>query len=1197
MIFNKKFTTGTIIVVILISLVYSDKFFPVLKGLTQDSPFDRITTSPSPFDRITATPVNDPFAVTGRPRTPEATRRDPLTMFRDSVMGTQEPGDLSQRRQTDQQTLQEEGQAIEQLQEQDRQQCKDQMGMGGGGLPGGDMGMAVNDGVSQIAQQTLNENLPDELQRQIQQTLPDQLNQQIQEGFGQQLSQSIQEDLRSRLPEALNQASQGGSVTITEDMFRGIFEDTFRTSFNEQAPQALSRSITESFPNALQESIRLALPQSVENIMTNDLPFNIQDQLPSILRTNLEEPVTNSLLDQNLPDLIRQDLQGGISNFGDGGFFSGIIDTFRIGQFADQNNQMDDLAIQLTRQVSDDLVREISDNLMIGVNQEMDNIINSMTSSFDSQINQLFNAGFAPLDQAINDLIPQMTGSLDLILQQNINQFTGIFDQAIGGILDPLTGSFDQIIGGVLDPVTGALSGITDSIMNPLTGALDGLTSGLLDPLTGSFDQIIGGVLDPVTGALSGITDSIMNPLTGALDGLTSGLLDPVTGALSGITDSIMSPVTGALSGITDSIMSPVTGALTGITDSIISPVTDAIGGITENVVGGITDTVAGTVTDGVAGAVSETVGGAVTETVGKVAGDVVGGAATNLIGGIMPFGFGAVPVKEVNGPLLSTTKKIEKNTKEIDKTTKEIDKTTKSMEELLVEICTYQKSIQRIQTAAEQREVVEKAELRRQAASDSEQYRQDFADIVQRGYKYGDNQEGPLFVSNTQGYINDILQPETFLIFEDQLLNSSADEFKQETANRLRKLNEIDSMPKSTITKDQYNKFKSGQIDDPEDWWKTLLAVNNPFYANNPISSYRLNESALAQRMVLDEQNFRDEMIAGQGFLPIRECAQYTSDGQTCVRWEVITPAIQVQETAASVFNYRAELYTSPEPGDVAPGNEPTIEELRTFRPVTTGGGGSGGGGGGAAGFDIGALLGMLSSLQQNQNFQQSNLSFNFTLPTASQVERGVANIARLNWQTTGVNNCVASNNWLSGASTVSNNVRYNFNQIVRPQGQSLGVDNSLNINLPIGAEALLLRDRSIDEPSLRTVTGAKRSQVDEKGLTSSTIITLPEDILVGDTFAITLWPFSLNNSVSVTVTEGRNTKRQLLEDLRTAISEARNSQNAAAFRPEFQLYNFAYNAAAGAEAIRITPKLDYKITCTTTDNKTLNEQITLTR
>ncbi|MEK7091636.1 MAG: hypothetical protein AAB900_01480, partial [Patescibacteria group bacterium] len=344
------------------------------------------------------------------------------------------------------------------------------------------------------------------------------------------------------------------------------------------------------------------------------------------------------------------------------------------------------------------------------------------------------------------------------------------------------------------------------------------------------------------------------------MSNITSSITGPITDAMSNITSSITAPITDMMSNLTSSITQPFTDMLSNVTSGIA----DSISGIAGNAVSGLTGGLVGSATNAVTGAATGAVGGVVGGAVGGVAGGVIGGA----------LGFGFVPVKEQSGPLMTAAKNTDKNTKEIW--------------DLSKKICMYTKAIKRIQQVFEKQQFVDNPDVRRTASSKVEDYRNQLKDFVDKGYdSTGQGPDSSLFVKNTDQHLKEVRAEQAGLT--QTVIKNSGNNIKDDVAKQLDQEEQITFQDeiKSTISKSDLDKLKRSPKDFSEaDLWKNIALAAQP--ENYFLGSYIVAKKQLKQAKNNADQNAREEIIAGNGFLPTRKCAE--KQGDYCAKWETVT-------------------------------------------------------------------------------------------------------------------------------------------------------------------------------------------------------------------------------------------------------------------------------------------------------------------
>ncbi len=548
----------------------------------------------------------------------------------------------------------------------------------------------------------------------------------------------------------------------------------------------------------------------------------------------------------------------------------------------------------------------------------------------------------------------QLTSLLNDLNDTSLNNFINNtynledFDDVIDNIS---SGSLDRIIGRLGDgAINGIFGNLSEGNLNSILGNLN------MSSLNDIFSQLGGGQLNQVLSFLDGdVSETVFSLLgEGALGNiLNNGLPEIVDSVLSDLPEDLLGDMVNGLS--VDGLIDDFSGALDelpGVSDIINS--IPGLEGILDE--GGVVDTVVDTVTD-------------------------------TVTGGLY------VPVVEQNGQLMSLTNSIERRTREI--------------RELNVQICTHIRAVKRIQQRFEEK-MVEDAAVRRAASTVIEQYKGALLGeegLIKKGYQDSNGNSAPLYVVN-EGVLIAQARDEAKRIVLDRIRNSK-NMYKDEIADAL----QIDSVGRpfqptltekeiKIISSAEENGFKASdqseeivaqekntsilatlrnipflgylanpidklsslfgiktsyaeeEASDSEDYtdaeyWTALLKMFQP--QNNRYGSYLIANDQLKRSQALAEANVRDEMIAGQGFLPVRKCNKWITDPEdssikTCIMWETQTPASIVKETAAQGMGTRLTQYeTAKDMGDINVGNEPNVSELYNFTPTTDGGGAPG--------------------------------------------------------------------------------------------------------------------------------------------------------------------------------------------------------------------------------------------------------------
>lgn len=291
------------------------------------------------------------------------------------------------------------------------------------------------------------------------------------------------------------------------------------------------------------------------------------------------------------------------------------------------------------------------------------------------------------------------------------------------------------------------------------------------------------------------------------------------------------------------------------------------------------------------------------------------------------------------------------------------IDEWTGGTYDLNVLLCMYLHAIKRVQYAFEDLAFVKEPDMRRQAATKIEEYKQALlgkSGLIKIGYAPSGELAEPagngattggtidkttLYPENLNSYLSDATE-EGDLIAADDLKNSG-NIFKTDLAKQFAEDKAApDPGQTSNITTDTYNKFLQGdQTMTTDNWWNTFLTIFDSSRPNNPDTAY-LHAQADRQYLMNNARSVAlNEYQSGNGFLPVRICIVYTTDGKGCRVWKNITPGTAISQINSGALNARLDEYISPAVGQVGAGNEPTANEGQSFTPSYSGGGGSTGG------------------------------------------------------------------------------------------------------------------------------------------------------------------------------------------------------------------------------------------------------------
>lgn len=636
----------------------------------------------------------------------------------------------------------------------------------------------------------------------------------------------------------------------------------------------------------------------------------------------------------------------------------------------------------------------------IALAQSMDNIIILGNTEID-----LDNTTPEGLSTIINSLSPEeLNRDLPSLARNQLTTIIGgdlPFD-SLNHIFSNLSReSLDEIIPQIGTDIIESISNsfAYDSVENILTGLSTGELNSFLGNLGGEtlntlFNSVYNGdILDSVISNISN------NTLSNIIGDLGEGALNNIFGNLGGdvLNDVLgnlgMDSINDIFSQLGGPVLNDVLGSLTeDVAEQIFSVVGDgALANILNNSLPEVLDQVLSglpqdLLTDLFNGlSISELLGSftdildelpLVGDILGKIPG--LGGILGGLgIGGIIP-GIGGglyVPVIEQNGQLMQLTKSTNETTEEI--------------KDLNVQICTSLKAIKRIQSRFELK-MVEDAQVKRIRDTELEKYRQAvFGEngLIKTGYttldEKGKVQNSPSFVTNQKEYweisgqegieiarnqianSNNPLKESVLSLFDNSnpftvdstigekdfealgLTNTVAKENSEKNYSYKNKIPIISSLLKPLRKIASLVTGRKVLADDPpstndknsDQYWQSWLKLIEP--KNNIMGSYAIALDRMGIEKNKAESAAREEASQGQGFLPIRECVEKSSDGNTCLAWGTVQPGTIIREVAAKTLNSRLDVYAdAKEMGDIGSGNEPNIEEIIQNKPTPSGGG-----------------------------------------------------------------------------------------------------------------------------------------------------------------------------------------------------------------------------------------------------------------
>jgi len=234
----------------------------------------------------------------------------------------------------------------------------------------------------------------------------------------------------------------------------------------------------------------------------------------------------------------------------------------------------------------------------------------------------------------------------------------------------------------------------------------------------------------------------------------------------------------------------------------------------------------------------------------------------------------------------------------------------------LTFQICMYTKTLKRIQYEWEDKELITNPDARKASAQ--------AINDLRKGYFYGENgsnpgiarkqfytskqeeeaQAGqPIYITNTDQRIKNVSNEAEGLFLYD--LSQKAQEqplFTQSIKSTIAQNSAINQNDSTRLSQRLTSDFTSQQAFDDftndfnNGGWDAWLKIIQP--NNNPYGQYMIAQEELGLRKSKAEQNAREEILAGGGFLPNRKCiangwvAEPNSSVQFCKQWETLTPA-----------------------------------------------------------------------------------------------------------------------------------------------------------------------------------------------------------------------------------------------------------------------------------------------------------------
>ncbi len=155
-----------------------------------------------------------------------------------------------------------------------------------------------------------------------------------------------------------------------------------------------------------------------------------------------------------------------------------------------------------------------------------------------------------------------------------------------------------------------------------------------------------------------------------------------------------------------------------------------------------------------------------------------------------------------------------------------------------------------------------------------------------------------PLYVRDVDSYLKSIKDeklasylkdvPKSDPIFGNALRSAITQQVTGRSDGRI-------SQPMNTPEGRAYQDFQS---DFTKGGWNALLNMNN-----NPIGAYFNATDNITTQIDTAQQNIKDELVQGSGFLSMKKCAEYGT-GTECLRYETVTPGSIIAEQVATITN-----------------------------------------------------------------------------------------------------------------------------------------------------------------------------------------------------------------------------------------------------------------------------------------------------
>jgi len=350
---------------------------------------------------------------------------------------------------------------------------------------------------------------------------------------------------------------------------------------------------------------------------------------------------------------------------------------------------------------------------------------------------------------------------------------------------------------------------------------------------------------------------------------------------------------------------------------------------------------------------------------------------------------------------------------------------------DMQVLLCMYLHAIKRVNYAMEDLAFIKEPDMRRQAATQVEQYRQGIfgkTGLVQTGGSLSGEFSEPASAGSTTHQGGSPVFPKNPIVYQNQAadegrivfknnLETSSNNFKAEVTTQLSVSKTINPL-NSTLPRATYDQMISGNTKTmtSSQYLNNFTAMFSIEAPNNPLTAYMIAQEGENQEIASRIGAAMSEYSAGGGILPIRKCAKPTADGKSCDEWETVTPGSVVAQSTGDALAARLNEYENPAIGQVGNGNEPTTNDVQTFTATPGIGGGTTGGQS-----DPGNGGGTIPSGDGGGN-DGGGTGPTIPAPYATIMANNLSNGNRvITWGSVNTTYCSAGNDWLGSTDPIS--------------------------------------------------------------------------------------------------------------------------------------------------------------------------------